>query len=517
MNSGADSATARTKDSLRLMMSSSNTSTDVADSPLISTQRLLRKGSFTSHVLTLTAGSTFSQAVNAAGTLVLARLFSPADFGLLALFMAITAFLSVVGSWRYETAVMLPEEEREAANLQVLALLILLGMCALSLVCVAVGRHPIAVALGEPQLAPWLWGVPISLLATGLYQIASYWASRMKYFHLLAISRVSQTVGVVGIQLGLLALGLRGPLALILGWVAGQVVGTITLMWRAVLDEGEFLIRSFDWSLVRAGFFKYKNFPLYTAPYSFCGNGAKQLTVVILRVFVDIGVVGWFSMARRVVSLPLSLVTVSMNQVFYEKAATEMKAGRLEPFVSRVIKLQIALGTPLLVYFMFEAPLLFRIALGPVWATAGAYAALLSVSGFVDFVTSWMDRIFDVKGRQRLALIWEIVRDAIVIGCFAVTLWGSHSPLLGVTVYIALDFICSVIWLLIVYQISDFLFRNLWHIGGLFVGIGSVATILLWVIGRTFSQWQAFGIASALTLATEGFIFLKYSKGSRLL
>jgi len=489
----------------------------MSDVPLISTRLLLRKGTFSANVLTLTAGTVLSQGLNAAATLILARIFTPEDFGLLALFMAITTSLSVIASWRYETAVMLPEKEEEAANLQVLAFLILLGMSALSLVCVALFRNSIAQMLGENRLAPWLWGVPITLFSSGLYQILSYWASREKHFHLLAISRVGQTLGIVGAQLGFLALGLGGAKALIFGWVAGQSVGVAILFERALKDEGQFVRRSLDWGLVRSGFFKYKNFPIYTAPYTFVGNAAKQVVFVVLRVFADIHVVGLFSMARRAVTLPVSFITSSMKQVFYEKASTELNSGHLEPFVLRILKIQVALATPVLVFFVFEAELLLGVVLGAVWAASGPFASLLAFSGYLEFVTSWMDRIFDVKGRQNLALTWEVLRDIVVIGFLALSLRLLGNPLLAVGVYVALDFLCIVVWIVMAFRTANFTVSNLWQIGALFLGVGSVVAAMLWGIRLIFTPWPALAVSSAVVMAMVGFVFVRYSRGSRFL
>jgi O-antigen/teichoic acid export membrane protein len=497
-------------------MSRVNTPTQTSDLPLITPRLFLRRGSFSANVLTLSAGTTLSQGLNAAGTLLLARVFVPEAFGMLALFMAITTFLSAIAGWRYETAIMLPEKEEEAANLQVLAFFIVSGMCAFSLVCVALFRDPVARMLGEPRLAPWLWGVPVSLLSLGLYQILSYWASRMKHFHLLAVSRVSQTVGIIGSQLGLFGLGFDGPRALVFGWIAGQCVGTGILGWRAAIEEGGFVRRSFQWALVRSGLFKYKNFPIYTAPYSFIGNAARQFIFVVLRLFADIHVVGLFSMARRIVSLPISLITVSMAQVFYEKAATELNSGRLEPFVLRILKLQVALGTPFLVFFAFEAKLLFGVVLGRVWASSGVYAALLAFSGYMEFVISWMEKVFDVKGRQNLVLAWEISRDIVVIGSLVIALGLTGNPVFSVGVYVGLDFLCSVAWLLLAFKVADFELKKLWQVGGLFLGIGAAAIAMLAPVHYGMRAWQAFFLSSALVLATEGFIFVRYSRGSRL-
>lgn len=440
---------------------------------------LLRKGSFGAHVLTLTTGQGLAQGFTIISTVILARLFSPADFGVLALFVAITSILSAVGSWRYEAAIMLPEKHEEAVNVQVLAALILVGMCGLSMLGVALFRHAIARLLGEERLAPWLWGVPVSLLLSGFSRIFTVWYSRMKQFQRLAVSSVSQSLGIFVSQLGLVTAGLGGPEALVSGWIAGQAVGTIVLGGPAIREYGKFWKKSWDWTSVRAGFVKFRNFPIYNSPYLLAQTVAEQSVFLALRIFASIHVVGLFSMARRAVLAPVTLLSSSAQQVFYEKAATELRSGGLEPFVLRILRLQVAIGTPVLVFFVFEAKWLFRFILGNAWAEAGVYAAMLAFLGYMNFVSAWMERIFDVQGKQKIALLWELARDVLVIGGLATALVWTRNPVLSIGIYVGLDFLCLVVWLIVAFRIAHFAPKNLWRIGAVFLGTGSTTAAAL--------------------------------------
>jgi O-antigen/teichoic acid export membrane protein len=456
----------------------------------ISPRSWLRKGSFGAHVLTLTTGTGLAHGFTIIATLILARLFSPADFGALALFVAITSILSAVGSWRYDAAIMLPERHEDAANVQALAFLILIGMCGLSLLGVAMFRHPIAARLlGEERFASWLWGVPVSLFWLGLFQIFATWSSRMKQFQRLAIANVSQSLGTFAGQLGLVTAGLGGPEALVSGWIAGQAVGTLVLGGQVLREYGGFWKKSWDWASVRAGFVKYRNFPIYNSPYLLAQTVADQCVFLALRIFASVHVVGLFSMARRAVLAPVTLLTSSAQQVFYEKAATQLKSSRLEPFVLRILRLQVAIGTPVLVLFAFEAKWLFRLILGSAWAEVGLYAAMLAFLGYAYFVTAWMERIFDVQGRQKIALIWELARDFVVIGGLAAVLVLTRNPVLAIGTYVGLDILSLVVWLTVAFRIAHFAVENLWQIGAVGLGTGSAAAVVLWAIHAVFQTW----------------------------
>ena len=69
------------------------------------------KSEFNFNVFTLMVGSTLAQAIPIAITPILTRLYTPEDFGVLALFIAITSILGSVVNGRYEQAIILPKKE----------------------------------------------------------------------------------------------------------------------------------------------------------------------------------------------------------------------------------------------------------------------------------------------------------------------------------------------------------------------------------------------------------------------
>jgi len=68
---------------------------------------------------------------------------------------------------------------------------------------------PISDWAGVPQLADYLWLLPVALLGGGVYQCLSYWAIRRQDFRRLARTRLAQASGQVGSQVIIGALVVR--------------------------------------------------------------------------------------------------------------------------------------------------------------------------------------------------------------------------------------------------------------------------------------------------------------------
>ncbi len=471
------------------------------------------KGSFISHVATLVTGTAISQVVTFGAMLVLTRLFAPDAFGLLAVFITIVSLFSALGGGRYELAVMLPDEDHIAANVFHAATLVLIGICLLALLAVTLFHQWLAAILGEPSVDPWLWSIPAVLFVSGFYQALGYWCGRMKRFRHLAVSRVAQSSGTVAMQIALFLVHANGGVALIGGWIFGQSLGCIVLLTQVLRQDGVFIRSSWDMRSIPHLLSTYRNFPLYKAPYSFVSNSSSQLVVVVIRMFSSLTTVGLFSMASRAIYLPATLFASSMNQVFYEKAATETAPGRLEAFVNRALRIQIVLMTPLLFFAVSESRLVFGAVFGTRWAESGSFAAFLAFAGYMYFLTSWLDRLFDVSSRQRLALGLEVAGNLGSLVALTLTLYISGNALRAVAAFTITEVTYSAIWLYFAYRVAAFKTANLRKLVLDFIATGLPMAASLILIHTFIHGWNALIVSAIALLAMEAFVYVRYVRG----
>lgn len=95
---------------------------------LVRLERWLPRGSFVRNVAVLAGGTAAGQAIVVLASPVLTRLYTPEDFGVLAVYASLLCVLSTVATLRYELAIPLPKRDEDAAALVVLCLVIVLGM-----------------------------------------------------------------------------------------------------------------------------------------------------------------------------------------------------------------------------------------------------------------------------------------------------------------------------------------------------------------------------------------------------
>lgn len=370
--------------------------------------RKVAASGFARSVAVLLSGATLAHAMTALAAPVLSRLYDPADFGLLALFATIVSVLAEGASWRYELTVVLPKRDDDSANVLVLAGCIVVLTTFLSLIGVALAGDWLARQLGSPEIAPFLWWVPLALLSIGLYRVFSYWVTRRKQFRPLSISQVIRSLGAALTQI---AIGLlrAGPAGLVGGRVAGEaaaMVGLGTLVWRT---DRSLILRALSLSRMKQLAREYSDFPKFSLPQGLIDSLSQSTAVFLLVYFFDAEVVGFYAMAHRLLYLPSRFIGQSVRQVFLQRAsqARAMGADIFGLHWRTTLGLAAVGIVPALVMVLFGRPI-FSLVLGSEWASAGRYAQWMTLWLFFAFINPPSTVLTQVLRKQRFHLVMSI-------------------------------------------------------------------------------------------------------------
>ena len=397
--------------------------------------KILYSKSFIRNVMLLAGGTALGQGIVILTSPILTRLYTPADFGVLAVYTSIFSILSVVVSLRYELAIPLPKDSEAAANLLVLSLLIVPGMSLLVGFSLFLLGDRIVDWVNTPALRPYLWFLPISLLGMGTYQALNYWAVRKKAFNRIAQTKLGRSFGQVltHISLGLLKLG---PLGLLLGSIVGQVSGSRILAKVAWRQDRRVLQRVTMAGLGQVAR-RYRRFPLISSWSALLNRTGLDMPSLLLAAFYGPQVVGWFGLGKRVIKMPMTLVGRSVSQVYIGEASQLVQENpRMlqKLFLKTALRLLLVGGIPIAL-LGFVSPWLFALVFGQLWREAGVYAQLLAPMFATEFVAVPISSTLNILERQDIQLAWDIGRFVLVVA----TLWSANalewSPVQAVGAY----------------------------------------------------------------------------------
>ncbi len=366
-------------------------------------------------------GTGIAQAIPIAIIPILTRMFSPEDFGLLALYAACVSILGVVATGRYEIAIMLPKDDEDARLLLQLSMLFALFVSLLISIPISIWNAQIAHFLGNEDIAVWLYLVPVSVLFTGIYQALTYWNNRQKKFINTAVSRVNQSLfqGFAQTLLGFLQVS--G--GLIWGQFIGIVSGSIYLLKK---DRNyKSLIRKSKINSIQKQGIKYHKFPTYGVWGALCDAGAVQMPVILLTKFYSNSVTGMFSLTFRVLNMPTSIISSAIAQVLFQKVVeiSQTEPEKLNLYIIKMFLLLFVIYLPAVPILFIWGENLFSIIFGNEWSQAGVYAGYLVIAIAVRFAVSPLSAVLGLEQNIKMGVLWQV----LYLCTISITLYFSSS------------------------------------------------------------------------------------------
>jgi O-antigen/teichoic acid export membrane protein len=400
------------------------------NSPEPQAPKILHSGGVLRAVLVLISGTALAHGLTALALPVLSRLYTPGDFGLLAVFSSTMSIMAVAACLRYDVAVSLPEKDEDAWHLLVIALLSALVIAGALAAAISLFPTAIAIRLGQPALAPMLWLLPIGVLLAGAYSAFQCWTLRRKEYGVLARTRVAQSCAATGsqISLGLVA---AGPVGLLSGYVLNSGVASIALAARSLRTR-----KRVSWAQLKQVAHEYRRFPQYSTLEALANSASSQLPIVVIAALATPAEAGYLMMAIYVMQAPMALIGAAITQVYLSRAPEEYRRGALGAFSTDIVGGLLKAGVGPLLAAGVLSPACFGLVFGPGWERAGWLVALMTPWFICQFLTAPVSMALHITGHQRMALSLQLLGLLIRVGAVLV---AARTEAIGISAAYALS------------------------------------------------------------------------------
>lgn len=377
----------------------------------------LRSSKFLHNVSKLVSGEVVAQIVAFASIPLLTRLYSPAAFGILGVFMALSQIGGKVSTLRYDVALVLPEADRDAWALFRFSARCCIVFSLSLLLCTYPFRWDISLAFGADDLAAYFPMIALMVLGVGWQSLASFWSIRGKHFGVLAKSSAGSSLIGNSCKIGAGVFGFG---------VGGLMFGTVLQRWANLILIRVLTPRSIWLQQLEVGDMKrqalaYGDFPRYRMPQDTLNSLTRQIPNVLLVSFFSPVAAGFYILATRIIGLPFSLLQEAIRKVFYlEAIELEQRGGSLFRLCVRMTLLIAAGMLPIVFVVIQWGPALSELFFGLEWATSGIYAKWVIIAVTFTFCTVPASVVIPILGWNRFSLIFEavamILRISIILG-----------------------------------------------------------------------------------------------------
>jgi O-antigen/teichoic acid export membrane protein len=361
---------------------------------------------------------------------ILARMLTPADFGLVAMASVVIGFTSVFKDMGFSMATVQIPDIRHAqvstlfwANVAVSAFITLITAAVAPL---------LAWFYKEPRVA----GVTVALAATILFggfgiQHQALLRRQMR-FGALAFAEISALVVATLVAIGSALAGF-GYWSLVVLNVAREI-GTTAAAWVMCRWRPGRPVRG-------SGVRPLVAFGAHLTGFNIVNYVARNIQKMLIGWYWGAGPLGLYNNADRILLLPMQQINVPLTSVAVPALSRIQKeTERYRAYYRRGVMLTVTAGMPVVVFLFVVADKAVLAFLGPQWTEAVPIFRALGPAAFIgtfNVATGW---VYVSLGTTRRQFYWGLFAAAVTILAYAAALpWG--------TIGVALAFSASLVGL----------------------------------------------------------------------
>jgi PST family polysaccharide transporter len=357
-------------------------------------------------------------------SVLLARLLSPHDYGLVTATSLLTGLFNCLGASAL-TTVLVQWTDLTGQDLDTSFWAGLAVGSAMAFLLVAGGEYA-AVFFREPLIAPLLRVQAVGLVLTPLGIVHSALLLRNMEFRSLAMV----DLGTVGLS-GVLAIGMAltgwGVWSLVVPSILGTALGTIVLWrqmpWRARRRMAWGSLRVLARSSLSVQLFNVLNYVRGNVDYLVIGRALGPQSL------------GLYYLAYTLATIPQTrLVPIATRVLFPALSAVRDDPRRVQTGYTRAVQYTSLVTFPLLTGLAILAPEFVLAVFGARWANAAPLVRILCIAGLLYAVGTTTGSILFSQGRADLACWFGVGGAALVTGCVLI---GARSGAMGVATAVA--------------------------------------------------------------------------------
>ncbi|MER8732567.1 lipopolysaccharide biosynthesis protein [Mesorhizobium sp. M1227] len=354
---------------------------------------------------------------------VLARLYSPADFGIFTIYLSIVNILGAIAALRFEASLY---GVKDNARAYVTVKLILLAVSVTSVLAFAAGLLWASIAPARVGHLAWL--VPLGMAGAGLVEAMNCWSLRAGLLRDFALGRLILPATMALLQL-IFGLAHFGGESMVHAHILSQFIfigllGSRILSWKDLHG-----VARAPWRTVFAVARREYKFPLFDIPSALASFAIINLPAILVGSLFGAAFAGYLGVAARLVTAPVTLIATPLSNVFVSEANKNSDRRHLLGTARGLLMLSACLTALPILALGLAAPYIVVPLLGPPWVPAADIMTALAFMGAAQALATPLQDVPALLRRQELRLLVDSARTALVFGPLLAGAEAGWEPL----------------------------------------------------------------------------------------
>ncbi|MED5307405.1 MAG: oligosaccharide flippase family protein [Bacteroidota bacterium] len=365
-------------------------------------KRIRMLNDFLKNTIKIMSSSSLAQLTVICITPLLTQFFSPEEFGIYAFYISVCTIFGSIANGKFDIAIMLPKKNIDSVNIFILSILISFTFSVLILIVLYLFKN--LIFRNEYVVFVKLYYVfPITIFFIGLNSsILSFFNRQTAYNEIAKNNVIKSTTN----SFSSLFLGIK---KIATGMIIGNLISlTVTLLVNFSYIKNKINKRDIKRTLIISNFIKYIDFIRFSTISNFFNSVSSFGITTIIILFFGPKVAGLYFLAEKIFAVPISILTSSISQVYFEKASRLFYRDKFE-LLQLTLKIQkniFKILFPSLLFLCLLGEILLNI-LGEEWSKAGAILKFISVYILFKNIYSPISHIGDILNKQKQLLLFN--------------------------------------------------------------------------------------------------------------
>jgi O-antigen/teichoic acid export membrane protein len=387
---------------------------------------------------------------------ILAKIYLPEEFGFVSSLMTIATFISVVASLRYESAIFIANSKEEAINIFIFVLTLSGAMILIISLPLLFFSNKLFTILEyyNYRLGYFIFLCPIIAYSLIVYNCYNEWCVKNDSFKLLSYNKITNSAFTVISKLlfGIITFFKHG---LILGELFGRFFSALFSFYKFIKEDGvniTFLRRDQFVSIAK----KYIKFPKYTLLDQIISQLISAFPIIFIGFYFNFNDVGYFVMSMNILSLPVSVISLSISDVFRNKIVDAINKNlNCKVIYLKMLKILSFSSVLLIILLYFIIPKVFDLFLGETWDKSKIFALLLLPSTIIGLISMSLSGVLIATNNNKISLIWQFIYLFLVLMSFFIGLFYFNDIYLTIAFFSIARAIAYILYIYYSYKSTN--------------------------------------------------------------
>ena len=359
---------------------------------------------FFKNTLKLITSISIAQFIPILITPLLTQFFTPEDFGAYGAYISICTIFGIVASGKFDTAIMLPKQKLDAINLLFLSLFMASIFSVIFFSLLNIFKGSIIEITKSKFLYQHYYIIPISIFLISANISITTWLNRVKNYNTIAQQNILKSSSNAFTSL---FLGVKNISS---GLILGHLTSIILIsIWNISYLIKKLNIGDLNMILISRNFKKYIDFFKFSTLSSLFNSFSNLGMTTLIIIFFGPKTAGLYFLAEKLVAIPISFITNSVSQVYFQKASKLFYTNKVEllNLTNKIQKNIFFLIFPILIVATIWGDDIFSI-FGNEWKQAGIILKYFTAFILLKNLYSPISHIGDILSKQKLLLIFNV-------------------------------------------------------------------------------------------------------------